>query len=147
VVVTATDAAGNAASCRYDVTVRDTTPPTVTCPADLMAAGSRAAFEITASDAVDPAPIVFVDHGSGSVFAPGETVVHATALDRFGNSSRCSFTVTATDEGGRGGCGCGSGPAGGMLLLAALLLRRVTQSLSGRARSRKHVGLDGPAGC
>src|SRR5207247_3578178 len=37
ITVTATDAAGNSASCTTSFTVTDITPPTVTCPADTTA--------------------------------------------------------------------------------------------------------------
>ena len=35
IVLTATDLASNTATCNFDVVVSDTTPPTITCPADI----------------------------------------------------------------------------------------------------------------
>src|SRR5204863_1118888 len=39
---TATDEAGNASSCSFSVTVRDTTAPAITCPADQIAEATSA---------------------------------------------------------------------------------------------------------
>lgn len=122
VVATAKDAAGNTSTCRFDVIVRDTTAPTIQCPADQNVTGSSslgafASFEVTATDTVDGAPVLLVDHPSGSLFTIGDTQVKATALDHAGNSSSCTFKVTATEK---KGCGCGS--AEGMSALFALVL-------------------------
>jgi uncharacterized protein (TIGR03382 family) len=102
VTVTAKDAAGNTASCSFDVTVRDSTAPVLTCPAHQVleatsAQGATASFSATAVDAVTASPEVTYSHASGSTFPVGETAVSVTAKDSAGNASSCSFTVTVRD--------------------------------------------------
>ena len=99
---TATDDAGNTGSCTFQVAVRDTTPPALTCPAGVSAeATSALGAAVTfspalASDAVS-APQIAHDHLSGSTFPLGSTSVGVTARDAAGNTSSCSFTVDVRD--------------------------------------------------
>lgn len=99
VVASASDAAGNAASCGFTVTVRDTTAPAITCPADVLATapgpdGVAVTFPPPlASDAATPAAVVVLDHVSGEVFPVGVTTLRATARDASGNVGSCSFRV------------------------------------------------------
>ena len=99
VTATATDGAGNTASATFKVTVRDTTAPTLSCPADIVVAAAPGAstaavgFDPTASDAVS-AVNVTGSPASGSAFAVGVTTVNVTAKDAAGNTNTCSFTVT-----------------------------------------------------
>ncbi|XXF76810.1 HYR domain-containing protein [Myxococcaceae bacterium GXIMD 01537] len=102
VTVTARDAAGNESSCAFDVTVRDTTAPALTCPADLVreatdAEGASVGFSATVADAVTASPAMTYSHAPGTHFAPGETAVTLTARDDAGNSSACTFRVTVRD--------------------------------------------------
>ena len=102
VTATATDAVGNTATCTFPVTVRDTTAPGVSCPADMeveaTGAGTRVTFaEATASDAVTASPEVTYSHGSGSTFPVGESAVTVTAKDAAGNASSCSFSIVVRD--------------------------------------------------
>jgi uncharacterized repeat protein (TIGR01451 family) len=98
----ATDAAGNSASSSFAVTVQDTTPPALLCPASQTASATSASGAVvsyppaTAADAVDAAPIVTYSQASGTLFPVGTTTVTVTATDTAGNSSPCSFTVTVT---------------------------------------------------
>lgn len=102
VTVTATDEAGNAANCSFEVTValEDVTPPTLPCSGDLTVTtedpnGAVVFFEEpVAIDDLDPDPVVTSSHASGTVFPVGTTQVIHTATDVSNNSSRCSFTVT-----------------------------------------------------
>jgi hypothetical protein len=77
----------------------DTTPPTITCPANIVQAtdsGQCSAivnYTVTASDDSGSATIV-CNPSSGSTFAKGATTVNCTATDPSGNHSSCSFTVT-----------------------------------------------------
>jgi Domain of unknown function (DUF5011)/HYR domain/Domain of unknown function DUF11 len=97
------DASGNAAAAvSRSVTVRDTTPPTISCPANVVVhlplnstATSMAVTyaAVTGSDSCSSATVVSTP-ASGSVFPVGTTTVNATATDSAGNSSTCSFTVT-----------------------------------------------------
>jgi HYR domain-containing protein/IPT/TIG domain-containing protein/WD40 repeat protein len=102
VTCTATDAAANASSCSFDVTVVDTTAPSITCPTDVTAdcqksGGALVTFDATATDVCDPAPVVSCSPSSGSLFPIGLTQVDCTALDGSGNSASCSFHVTVGD--------------------------------------------------
>lgn len=99
---TATDAADNSASCSFTVTVRDTEPPAVSCPADIVVsndagqAGAIVSFTPTATDNVPSVNIVSTP-ASGSLFALGITSVATTATDAAGNSAICAFSVRVND--------------------------------------------------
>ncbi|QSQ25700.1 HYR domain-containing protein [Pyxidicoccus parkwayensis] len=149
VTATATDEAGNSATCTFAVTVKDTTAPTLQCPESVTVQaegkdGARVSFTApTAGDSVDSSPKVSLSAQSGSLFAPGTTEVKATATDASGNVATCAFNVTVKsstsgngnpppdegsgDKGSGGGCSAGGAAAGapwGALVLAALSLRR-----------------------
>jgi large repetitive protein len=100
VVYTATDSAGNQASCSTSITVIDTTAPTIICPAAITAEATQpfAAFVVvppaTASDIAGP---VTVSGPSSGVFPLGTTAVTFTATDASGNSSSCTTFVTVVD--------------------------------------------------
>jgi hypothetical protein len=102
VTVSAADAAGNVASGTFTVTVRDTTPPVLTLPANLVLeatspAGAMATFAPTAYDLVSGNVAVTCSPASGSTFALGTTTVNAAAQDAVGNTATGSFTVTVRD--------------------------------------------------
>lgn len=100
VTVTATDASNNTAVTNFTVTVVDSTAPTITVPSNIVIeatepAGTTVTFEApTATDLVDLSPAMSVDPASGSMFAPGTTVVTVMAWDTFGNTNSSQFTVT-----------------------------------------------------
>ena len=77
----------------------DTTPPTITCPANINLPCSvnllvPVSFTVTATDNCDPSPKVVCTPASGSGFPVGTTTVNCRATDFSGNTSTCSFTVT-----------------------------------------------------
>ncbi|WP_423219974.1 HYR domain-containing protein [Bacillus luti] len=99
VTCTATDASGNTATCSFTVTVNDTEPPTINCPADITVAIAPCQVE----PIVNFAPTASANCGvvsvtcyppSGSFFNVGTTTVTCTATDIHGNSSTCNFYVT-----------------------------------------------------
>ena len=91
-----------------DVTVEDTTPPQITCPAAITVECSShcgvpaddpqlTAFLAGASavDACDPDPAV--THDAPDCLPLGDTQVSFTATDHAGNAASCSVTVTVED--------------------------------------------------
>ena len=79
--------------------VLDTTPPAISCPANITLACSvdklvPVTFSVTATDDTNPSPTVTCTPPSGSVFPVGTTTVNCTATDASGNQSHCAFTVT-----------------------------------------------------
>nr|UXE44305.1 hypothetical protein Hi04_10k_c1889_00026 [uncultured bacterium] len=104
VVATATDKAGNTASCSFTVTVNDKEPPKISCPANITQnndAGKCSAvvsYNATATDNCDGTDTVTFSPASGSTFPVGTTTVTATATDKAGNTASCSFTVTVVDK-------------------------------------------------
>jgi X-Pro dipeptidyl-peptidase len=115
VTCTGADATGNTTTGSFLVTVNDKLPlppaPVVVVdsdpavlhlPASIQASatsrlGVAVSYAATATDALDPAPVLACLPASGSTFALGTTTVQCTATDRAGNISRGSFTVLVAD--------------------------------------------------
>ena len=102
VACSATDAAGNTATGSFPVTVRDTTPPNLTLPADKTVeatgpTGAPVTFTATAVDLVDGPVPVSCSPASGATFRLGTTTVRCSATDADGNRATGSFTVTVVD--------------------------------------------------
>jgi large repetitive protein len=104
VTCTATDATGNVSSASFNVTVTDTTPPTlVGLSGDITAEatgadGATVSYTSpTATDAIDPNPSVSCTPASDLVFAIGTTPVTCSATDASGNSVSASFNVIVQD--------------------------------------------------
>ncbi|MCK4527565.1 choice-of-anchor L domain-containing protein [candidate division WOR-3 bacterium] len=100
VTFTATDDAGNSASGTTTVTVEDTAPPEITCPADVKveqatAAGTVVTLTATATDICDADPTITSDELA--IYPLGTTTVTFTATDDSGNSASCTTTVTVED--------------------------------------------------
>jgi hypothetical protein len=101
-----TDSGGLSHSDTVDITVTDTTPPTVALPASLTveatsAAGAVVHFLAGGTDIADPAPVATCTPASGSTFPLGTTTVNCFATDASGNTSTSgSFNVTVQDTTG-----------------------------------------------
>jgi len=119
VTLTVTDVNGNSSTCTSIVNVVDGIAPTITCPANISTTISSGTCTRSVST---PNPVTSDNCGvvnlswvlsgatTGSspnsginnlgtqVFNAGITTVTYTALDAFGNSSTCSFTVTVADN-------------------------------------------------
>ncbi|KAJ8021267.1 Hyalin [Holothuria leucospilota] len=102
VVYTLTDAAGNSATCSFNVEIirRDFAPPVVSnCPTDItlrktpnLQCLSVTWIEPTATD--NSLPITTdVTHPTGTCFEEGETVVTYSFRDAVGNRNSCTFSV------------------------------------------------------
>ncbi|MEO8435225.1 MAG: HYR domain-containing protein, partial [Pyrinomonadaceae bacterium] len=111
VTVTATDGAGNSSSDTVVFAVNDTTPPVITCPANIVtpaAPGTCSASvnpgTATATDNCAPPPTVSGSRSDGKPLSDpypgGVTVITWTATDSSGNQSSCMQTVTVTDAQG-----------------------------------------------
>ncbi|NNJ12793.1 HYR domain-containing protein [Chloroflexales bacterium ZM16-3] len=134
VVCTATDAAGNASSATFSVTVQDTTAPLLAnIPANLTVAADSSSGAVvsyalpTATDSVDPAPAVACVPTAGSLFTVGTSVVTCSATDTVGNSSSATFQVTVTAP---------------ILDLTAPVLSGVPADITAEALSPDGVGVD-----
>jgi hypothetical protein len=105
VTCTATDTAGNTASCSFTVTVNDTQPPVFPngCPGNVTATASASCPFATGKVVTFPTPAatdncpgvtVACNPPSGSIFPVGTTTVTCTATDAVNNTTQCTFTVT-----------------------------------------------------
>ncbi|MCB2206304.1 HYR domain-containing protein [bacterium] len=89
-------------NCSFDITVDDTQPPSINCPAaievdnDPGECGAVVNFSATVSDNC-PGVTYSCSPSSGSFFNVGVTVVTCTATDDAGNQTSCNFTVTVND--------------------------------------------------
>jgi CHRD domain/HYR domain len=109
-----TDVSGNSATCAFTVTVTDNEKPIIAdCPANIelsTGVGSETCGTIatwTAPTATDNCPpnlsLTYVTSPTaglmhGAEFPVGVTTVTYTAVDGYGNSSTCSFTITVEDN-------------------------------------------------
>ena len=95
-----TDSGNLSASDAFDVTVVDTTDPSLTVPGDQSVTTSDPGGvavtygAATATDIVDSSPTVGCSPASGSVFPVGTTAVTCTATDDSDNSATGTFHVT-----------------------------------------------------
>ena len=100
VACTVTDSGGRSASDSFDVTVVDTTAPSIDVADDQTVtthdpAGATVTYDAaSASDIVDPAPSVGCLPASGSLVPVGTTTVTCTATDASGNGTSGSFDMT-----------------------------------------------------
>src|SRR5262249_54582509 len=96
------DAAGNFTTCTQQVTVSDTEPPSIACPADVTAASTRSDGTCVASPALG-SPVVHENCGAVTVtndapatFTACTATVTWTATDAAGRASSCVQHVTIT---------------------------------------------------
>jgi hypothetical protein len=96
----ATDTAGNFTDAApFNVTVQDTTPPTLSLPGDQNVetedpGGAAVTYSVSASDIVSGSITPSCNHASGDTFPVGTTAVHCTATDGAGQSASGDFNVT-----------------------------------------------------
>src|SRR5262249_14158502 len=100
---TATDAGGNTATCSFTVTVKDTQPPKIFCPADITVnndpgkCGATVTFSVPFDDNCGVVKEE-CDHLSGDFFPVGTITVHCTVFDAAGNTASCSLKITVKDS-------------------------------------------------
>jgi uncharacterized repeat protein (TIGR01451 family) len=103
VTCTARDASGQTATCTFKVTVNDTQPPTISCPANITQNNDQdkcgAVVNYASPTAADNCPGVTSSctPASGTEFAVGTTTVTCTATDGSNNTASCTFTVRVND--------------------------------------------------
>lgn len=103
VTITATDNAGNTASCTFYVVVNDEELPVANCPEDKEVDNDPgdcgAIVEYVIPDPTDNCPAVssVADLPSGNSFSVGTTTVTVTATDNAGLEHSCTFTITVND--------------------------------------------------
>ncbi|MBI5787851.1 MAG: HYR domain-containing protein, partial [Candidatus Schekmanbacteria bacterium] len=107
VAFTATDDSGNVSTCTAPVSVKDTTVPNISCPANITlecegttgiakTSASLAGFTATATDVCDNSLVL--SHNMPEYFATGTTTaVTFSAVDDAGLSASCTATVTVKD--------------------------------------------------
>ncbi len=97
VTVTATDGAGNTATCSFSVTVNDTQAPSITnCPANITTCTATATWAPPTATDNCGTPTLISTHTPGATFNSGITTVVYTAIDASGNTTTCSFTVNSS---------------------------------------------------
>lgn len=100
----ATDTRNQTTTTTFDVTVSDTTPPSITVPPTQTVPkqkgvkrgrkeGAIVTFTVGAFDLVDGPVVATASPASGSFFPLGETTVNVTATDSCGNESNRTFVV------------------------------------------------------
>ncbi|WP_146150882.1 HYR domain-containing protein, partial [Candidatus Nitrosopelagicus brevis] len=98
---TATDSSGNSASDSQQISVIDTTIPSIIAPNDIQVEiYDKLGVEIdtgipTSDDVIDSQPVITND--APTVFPLGETIVTWTATDSSGNSASATQTITVVD--------------------------------------------------
>ncbi|XP_033115250.1 hyalin-like [Anneissia japonica] len=105
VTCSATDTAGKTGSCTFNIEVKDTEVPNVTCPDDMSQAtdqgqstSSATWNDLTVTDNVDSILSVTCSPVSGLPFSVGSTPVICSARDTAGNTGSCTFNVIVKDE-------------------------------------------------
>lgn len=104
VVCIAIDSAGNTSRCSFVVTVRDTTPPVIICPPDMMVdtcpncCEADVDYMTTATDNCEGEILLECTPPPGAIFPLGLTQVVCTATDASGNQTTCSFFVNVCDH-------------------------------------------------
>src|SRR5256886_1418602 len=107
ITVTATDAAGNSATCTTSFVVTDNTAPTVVCsatPSAFADANCQAAVPnvlggVSVSDNCTPTNSITLTQSppAGTLVGLGTNTITVTATDAAGNSATCTTTFTVTD--------------------------------------------------
>jgi len=102
--VTCAESIDGGPSCSFSVTVNDTQPPSITCPANVIKSndpnqcGAVVTYPApTVSDICPGVGAPLCSPASGSFFTKGTTTVTCTVGDASGNTASCTFTITVND--------------------------------------------------
>jgi uncharacterized repeat protein (TIGR01451 family) len=104
VTCTVHDASNNPASCTFTVTINDTQPPVITCPANVTKSTDPNVCtavvtypNATATDNCAGVGTPVCTPASGTTFQKGVTTVSCSVSDAATNTANCTFTVTVND--------------------------------------------------
>lgn len=107
VMLTATDDAGNPATCSFNVSAEDNTAPSITCPTDTVVTTDASCqftmidetsnHELVVSDNCPGVSVIGQSPAAGSVLT-SNTAVTLTAQDAAGNTSSCTYEYTVEDQ-------------------------------------------------
>jgi hypothetical protein len=78
----------------FPVFVSDVTVPVLSLPGDIVTTNPVVSFTVTATDDLDPSPLVACSPASGSTFPAGDTIVRCSAADNLGNVAFGTFKVS-----------------------------------------------------
>ena len=114
VALTVTDVSGHSSTCATTVTVVDTVAPIVKCPANMIVQLSSGqcriplSFSATATDNCTISPTITQLSGiqSGELFDIGTFNTGFKAVDAFGNTASCTFSITVNEYVSSGGMAC-----------------------------------------
>ncbi|MDQ7003561.1 MAG: DUF5011 domain-containing protein [Ghiorsea sp.] len=99
---TATDAAGNIGTAQQIVTIVDTTPPTITAPANITTPATAALTAVTLGTPTGVSDLTstpsVLNNAPAAGFPVGVTTVTWTAIDAYNNTAAAAQTVTITDN-------------------------------------------------
>lgn len=106
VTLQADDGHGNTQTCQFQITLKDVTPPSIFCPANIIRSTDPNRCDAvvsyatpTATDHCSGAGLDHLGGGlSGSVFQKGTTVVTWMATDAANLTSTCAFSITVNDS-------------------------------------------------
>src|SRR5205823_2647384 len=108
ITVTATDTAGNSATCTTSFVVRDNTAPTVICSAtpsafadvNCQAAVPNVLGGVSVSDNCSPTNSINLSQSpaAGTLVGLGTNTITVTATDAAGNSATCTTSFVVTDN-------------------------------------------------
>ena len=117
----------NTSTLSFLVTVRDTTPPTITAPPNITTKATGPLTQVTlgtptVSDTVDPNPIV-ANNAPAAGYPAGTTIVTWTATDHSGNKATATQTVVILPQNTpgkvNGGASIGNGIAFNMNVMSS----------------------------
>ncbi len=95
-----TDESGNIATSMQQISVEDTTVPTITAPDDVILEATNSQNNIVTlgqAEASDLVSVSSIINDAPDTFAVGETIVTWSAIDSSGNSANATQTITLID--------------------------------------------------